>query len=302
MNMTSKLNTEQQNPRTKHIDTMDTMAMLQAINTEDAGVAIACEKALPQIAQLVDLAYERMLRGGRIVYTGAGTSGRLGVLDASECPPTYGVPPTLFVGLIAGGHGALVKSVEGAEDDAVLGAQDLKDIALTPEDTVIGLAASGRTPYVIGGLEYARQVGALTASISCVEHAAISAYADVAIEVIPGPEVIMGSTRMKAGTAQKMILNMISTSLMIKYGKVYGNLMVDVIPSNIKLVERACRIIVMATDCSQEDAAKYLEISENNVKLAICMVLTGKDKESCQKLLEENSGNVSKTIHTLKGE
>ncbi|MCL2843538.1 MAG: N-acetylmuramic acid 6-phosphate etherase [Oscillospiraceae bacterium] len=300
MNQTSKLNTEQSNPKTRHIDTMDTLTMLQTINAEDAGVASACETVLPQVAQLVDLAYERLSRGGRIIYFGAGTSGRLGVLDASECPPTYGVAPTLFVGLIAGGYGALIKSVEGAEDSMDLAAEDLRALSLSPDDTVIGLASSGRTPYVIGGLEYAKQVGALTGSISCVEHAAVSAYSDVAIEVITGPEVIMGSTRMKAGTAQKMILNMISTSLMIKYGKVYGNLMVDVVPSNIKLVERACRIITMATGCSEEDAAKYLNISEHNVKLAICMVLTGKDKESCQALLAENVGNVSKTIHTLK--
>jgi len=300
MEKIAKLNTEQPNPRTRNIDTLETLAMVEAINQEDALLADACKKVLPQIANLIDQAYERLINGGRIIYIGAGTSGRLGVLDASECPPTYGVPPTMFVGVIAGGPGALVRSIEGAEDSKEMAIADLKAINLNENDTLIGLATSGRTPYVIGALEYARMLGALTGSISCVDNAQVSTCADIAIEVITGPEAIMGSTRMKGGTAQKMILNMISTSLMIKYGKVYNNLMVDVAPTNAKLVARACRIISMATDCSEAEAAEYLKQSDNNVKLAICMYLTKKDKVSAEALLVENKGNISKTIHKLK--
>jgi len=295
------LNTELQNPNTRKIDEMQTLDMLTAINNEDKLVASAVEKAIPKVAELVDKAYERLMDGGRILYTGAGTSGRLGVLDASECPPTFGVPRTLFVGVIAGGPEALVRSIEGAEDSKEMGKQDMIAANIGPKDTVIGLAASGRTPYAVGALEYANEVGALTGSISAVENAAISAVANVGIEVVCGPEPIMGSTRMKSGTAQKLILNMISTSLMVKYGKVYDNLMIDVAPTNAKLVKRAERIISMATGCSDDIAATALVDSGNNVKIAVCMILSNKDRESCEKLLEENRGNVSKTIRKLKG-
>ena len=217
------------------------------------------------------------MKGGRIIYIGAGTSGRLGVLDASECPPTYGVDFELFRGLIAGGYPALLKAQEGAEDDPKLAEKDLIEIKLNKKDTVIGLAASGRTPYVIGGLRYARKIGAVTQA-----------------------EVVTGSTRMKAGTAQKLILNMISTSLMIKYGKVYQNLMVDLQPTNQKLIQRSQRIIQEATGCSSEKALIYLEKSEYNVKLAICMYLTKKDKQTCLSLLNQSHGNVSQTIRQLK--
>lgn len=296
----SVLNTEQQNPNTRHIDKMQTLDILKAINNEDKLVAAAVEKALPQVAVLVDKAFERLMDGGRIIYVGAGTSGRLGVLDASECPPTYGVPPTLFSGVIAGGPEALVRSVEGAEDSKEMAVNDLKAVTIGPKDTVIGLAASGRTPYVIGALEYAKKIGALTGAVSAVENAAVSAAADVGIEAVTGPEVIMGSTRMKAGTMQKLVVNMISTSLMVKYGKVYDNLMIDVAPSNEKLVKRACKIIMLAAGCTEEEAAEHLDHSGSNVKLAVCMALSNKDKPSCEDMLAANRGNVSKTIHALK--
>lgn len=298
----NRLETEQVNQNSKNIDCMDTADILRVINNEDKTVAYAVEKVMPEIAGLVDRVHERMLRGGRVIYIGAGTSGRLGVLDASECPPTYGVDPSLIQGMIAGGFQALLKAQEGAEDSLDLARSDLQKAALTPEDTVIGLAASGRTPYVIGGLEYANKVGAYTGAISCVHNAEISKHAQSKIEAVVGPEVITGSTRMKAGTAQKMILNMISTSLMVKYGKVYGNLMVDVQPTNEKLVERAKRIISSSSGCSYEAAAKFLEESGSNVKIAICMAISGATREECGIILEKNHGNISKAIRTLKAE
>lgn len=294
------LDTEQRNENSMNIDTMDTIGILHVINEEDRKVADAVGKALPEIAALVDEIHRRMMRGGRLIYIGAGTSGRLGVLDASECPPTYGVEPNLVQGIIAGGFGALLKAKEGAEDDTELAGSDLKEIALNPNDTVIGLAASGRTPYVVGGLDYARTVGAYTGAISCVHGAEISAHADVKIEVPVGPEVVTGSTRMKSGTAQKLILNMISTAVMIKYGKVYKNLMVDVQPTNEKLVERAKRIIMQSSGCSYEQAAKYLEESGKNVKIAICMALTGLSCAECETLLSRSGGNISRAIRALK--
>lgn len=291
------LETEQMNEASKHIDEMPTTDILNVINNEDQHIAQCVNKVIPKLSVLIDQIHERMLRGGRVFYIGAGTSGRLGVLDASECPPTYGVSTDLIKGLIAGGYPALLKAKEGAEDSLTLAGEDLAALNLSQEDSVIGLAASGRTPYVIGGLSYAKEKGALTASICCVSNAIISSYAQYPIECIVGPEVITGSTRMKAGTAQKLILNMISTSLMIKYGKVYHNLMVDVQPTNDKLVDRAIRIIDAATSCGPELAADYLRLSDNNVKVAICIALTGGSKEECLKYLDENKGNVSKTIH-----
>lgn len=294
------LDTEKINENSKNIDEMNTNDILTIINNEDKKISLAIEKVIPSIENLVNLAYEKMLSGGRIIYIGAGTSGRLGVLDASECPPTYGVDPSLFQGIIAGGYSALIKSKEGAEDSLTLAKDDLRNIELNKNDTVIGLAASGRTPYVIGGLDYAHEIGALTGAISCVNSSEIGKHADVSIEVIVGPEVITGSTRMKAGSAQKMILNMISTSLMIKHGKVYHNLMVDVQPTNDKLIERAKNIIVESTDCTIDVASKCLIKSDYNVKLAICMILTNENKEICEEILSKSNGNISKAIRCIK--
>lgn len=294
------LETEQPNPNSKDIDEMDTVGILRVINQEDQTVALSVQKVLPEIAKLVDCIYPRMLRGGRVVYVGAGTSGRLGVLDASECPPTYGVHPSLIQGLIAGGFKALLKAKEGSEDDPRLAVSNLKEIGLTSNDTVIGLAASGRTPYVVGGLDYANEIGALTGAISCVHHAEISKHAAIKMEAVVGPEVVTGSTRMKAGTAQKMILNMISTSLMIKCGKVYKNLMVDVQPTNKKLVERAKHIIMASSKCSYEEAEHYLQQSASHVKIAICMAITHLPKEDCDIILKNADGNISRAIRSLK--
>lgn len=295
-----KLSTEQRNPNTMQIDRLDTAGILTAINREDKQVPLAVEAVIPQITKLVDEAHERMMKGGRVIYIGAGTSGRLGVLDASECPPTYGVEPALIQGLIAGGFPALLTAQEGAEDSLELAQTDLENISLSNLDTVIGLAASGRTPYVIGGLKYARSAGAYTGSISCVAGAAISAYADAPIEAVTGPEPVTGSTRMKAGTAQKLILNMISTSLMVKYGKVYQNLMVDVQPTNEKLIKRAEQIVADAAGCSLEKASECLKQSNLQVKIAICMALSGLSKAQCEETLLQNRGNVSSTIRQMK--
>lgn len=295
----SALETEQQNESSANIDVMDTEEILRVINEEDRKVPCVVETVIPQITVLVEEAYRRMQRGGRVFYLGAGTSGRLGVLDASECPPTYGVEPTLFQGIIAGGLPALVKAQEGAEDDTELAGHDLKTAGLTELDTVVGLAASGRTPYVIGGLDYANRIGAYTAAVSCVHGAEISRHAKSKIEAVVGPEVVTGSTRMKSGTAQKLILNMISTSLMIKCGKVYHNLMVDVQPTNEKLVERARRIISASSGCGYEKAAQLLEESGKHVKIAICMALTGLSRQQCGEILEQNGGNISRAIRSL---
>lgn len=297
----SALETEQRNKNSENIDTMETEDILRVINREDKKVAGVVEGVIPQITKVVDEACRRIQRGGRIFYIGAGTSGRLGVLDASECPPTYGVEPTLVQGIIAGGPQALVRSQEGAEDDMEQAGRDLKARGLNGSDTVVGLAASGRTPYVVGGLEYAGKIGAFTAAISCVRGAEISRHAEVPIEAVVGPEVVTGSTRMKSGTAQKLILNMISTAVMIHCGKVYRNLMVDVQPTNAKLVERARRIISESSGCGYEKAAALLEASGRNVKVAICMALTGLSKEKCAEILAGNGGNISRAIRSLTG-
>lgn len=240
-----------------------------------------------------------MCEGGRLIYIGAGTSGRLGVLDASECPPTYGVDPSLVQGLIAGGKKALVSAIEDAEDSIDFAVNDLKNIQLNSQDVVCGIAASGRTPYVIGGLDYAREIGCQTISICCVTDGEISQHANYPIEVIVGPEVITGSTRMKAGTAQKLVLNMLSTSVMVKLGKVYGNLMVDVQPTNEKLKIRAISIVHQSIDVSEEIAKELLEECQYNVKLAILKGLTGKNKQECLDALEANKGNISQTVKSF---
>ena len=292
----NQLDTEQSNPDSLHIDEMSTIDILTTINNEDQKVALAVKEVLPKISIAVDCIYYQMCKGGRLIYIGAGTSGRLGILDASECPPTYGVDPRLVQGLIAGGKEALTAAIEGAEDSQDLAVEDLKNIHLTDKDVVCGIAASGRTPYVIGGLEYARALGCQTVSICCVHNGEISKYSHYPIEVITGSEVIAGSTRMKAGTAQKLVLNMISTSVMIKRGKVYKNLMVDLQPTNEKLKTRAINIVSQSLDCSEEESIKLLTKCHYNVKIAILSGLTGKDEKECEEVLLKNNGSIPKTM------
>lgn len=295
----TKLETENQNERTMEIDTFSTAEILSVINSEDQKVAIAVEKTLPQIEKLVDAIVERLSNGGRLFYIGAGTSGRLGFLDAAECPPTYGVSYEMVQGIMAGGFEALYKAKEGAEDDAELGVADCKERNLCAKDVLVGLAASGRTPYVIGALKYANEIGAFTGSIACVSESEIGKIAQVAIEALPGQEVVTGSTRMKAGTCQKLILNMISTASMIRLGKVYNNLMVDVKPTNIKLVNRAKGIIRKATGCSEEKADEAFEAAGQSCKLAIFMVLSEKDKEESEKILSEYKGHLKEALRSI---
>ena len=291
------LTTEQRNPATMHIDTMSTLDMVKTINHEDEKIAQAGGKQSTQIAKAIDMAAANYHKGGRLIYIGAGTSGRLGVLDAVELVPTYGIKPQRAVGLIAGGERAMYLAVEGAEDSQELAQKDLKKLNLNANDIVIGLAASGRTPYVIGGLKYAGQVGSVTISVACVENSEIGKYAQVPIEAVVGPEVVTGSTRMKAGTAQKMILNMISTGVMIKQGKVYENVMIDVQPTNEKLVDRSERIIVSCTHVDKDKAHEILKKAHMNVSLAIVMAKTGYDVDKAQEILKENHGNVSQVLN-----
>lgn len=295
----SNLTTESRNQNTLDIDKVSTIEMVRKINNEDKKVAEAVEKELPQIAEAIDGIVDRIHKGGRLIYMGAGTSGRLGILDASECPPTYGVSEELVQGLIAGGHEAIFRAKEGAEDSKELAVNDLKDKDLNSNDIVVGLAASGRTPYVIGGLEYANQIGALTVSITCNKDSDVSKTSKIAISPVVGAEVITGSTRLKAGTAQKLVLNMLSTGTMIKLGKVYGNLMVDVRATNEKLVERAKRIVCEATNVSTEEATKYLEETKFDVKLAIFMILSGLNKEKAEEKLVKNKGYIAKALENI---
>ncbi|CFQ55415.1 N-acetylmuramic acid 6-phosphate etherase [Yersinia frederiksenii] len=281
---------ESRNPATMELDKLSTLEMLACINDEDRKVPEAIRLVIPAIAQAVDLAAAALKQGGRLIYLGAGTSGRLGVLDASECPPTFGVPHGMVIGLIAGGPGALLKAVEGAEDDMSLGERDLQALKLTPTDMVVGLAASGRTPYVIGALRYARQLGCPTAAISCNPGSPIAQEAQVAISPVVGPEALTGSTRMKSGTAQKLVLNMLSTGAMVKLGKVYQNLMVDVKATNVKLVDRACRIVVEATGASRTEAENALSQTEFEVKPAILMILKGVTAEQARQSLQQHNG------------
>ncbi|MBS6041224.1 MAG: N-acetylmuramic acid 6-phosphate etherase [Clostridium baratii] len=295
----SNLTTESRNQNTLDIDKVSTIEMVRKINNEDKKVAEAVEKELPQIAEAIDGIVDRIHKGGRLIYMGAGTSGRLGILDASECPPTYGVSEELVQGLIAGGHEAIFRAKEGAEDSKELAVNDLKDKDLNSNDIVVGLAASGRTPYVIGGLEYANQIGALTISITCNKDSDVSKTSKIAISPVVGAEVITGSTRLKAGTAQKLVLNMLSTGTMIKLGKVYGNLMVDVRATNEKLVERAKRIVCEATNVSTEEAIKYLEETKFDVKLAIFMILSGLNKEKAEEKLVKNKGYIARALENI---
>lgn len=288
--------TESRNPATMHIDEASTLEQLTLINQEDMGVAVAVQKVLPTLAKAIDEATLRLADGGHVYYVGAGTSGRLGVLDASECPPTYGVSPDLFVGVMAGGKDAMFVAKEGAEDDAYQGQVDLKNLQLDANDIVFGLAASGRTPYVIGALDYASSVGALTISLCCVTDGEISKHAKYSLEVICGPEAVTGSTRMKAGTCQKLVLNMFSTTLMIQSGKVYQNLMVDVRPTNEKLVKRAQRIIETCCQVENQVAAKTLNQAKGDVKVAIIMILGKCSSDEAKQILKAHHGHVAKAM------
>lgn len=292
----NRLSTEQSNPNTANIDSVSTLEMVRLINQEDQQVALAVAAVLPEIAAAIDLIVAQLQQGGRLFYIGAGTSGRLGILDASECPPTYGVDFNLVIGLIAGGDGAIRKAVEGAEDSRELGATDLKAHHFSAEDVLVGLAASGRTPYVIGGLEYAKRLGAHTIAVACTPASEIGAIAEIAIEPLPGAEVVTGSTRMKAGTAQKLVLNMLSTGAMIKIGKVYGNLMVDVQPSNQKLIERCKRIVCEATGVDRTRAEALLDMTAYDVKLAILIEKTGLETAQAAALLQAANGYLQKAI------
>ncbi len=292
----NNMSTETRNPNTMNLDMMSPLELVTAMNQEDARIPEAIRPALPQIAQCVQWAIASIEAGGRIIYMGAGTSGRLGVLDAVECPPTFGVAPELVVGLIAGGERAFVKAVEGAEDSRELGREDLVNIHLEEHDIVIGIAASGRTPYVLGGLAYAKEVGCRTVAISCNPGSAIGQAAELAIEVVPGPEVLTGSTRLKAGTCQKLILNMISTATMVSTGKAYENLMVDVMQTNEKLHVRAQNIVMEATGVDREVAKEKIALANGSAKTAITMILADCGLEEAIERLVKAKGHVRQAI------
>lgn len=288
--------TEARNPQTMELDSMTPLEIVTAMNREDARVPESIRPQLPNIARCVAWATEAIRSGGRLIYMGAGTSGRLGVLDAVECPPTFGVSPDVVVGLIAGGERAFVRAVEGAEDSRELGKADLEAMGLTPKDLVVGIAASGRTPYVLGGLAYANSLGCKTAAISCNPGSAVGKEARLAIEVAPGPECLTGSTRLKAGTAQKLILNMISTATMVGCGKAYSNLMVDVMQTNEKLVVRAQNIVMEATGVSRDSAKEAIAQAGGSCKLAVTMILADCTVEEAKERLERCGGSVRQAI------
>ncbi|MDH2997824.1 N-acetylmuramic acid 6-phosphate etherase [Pasteurellaceae bacterium LFhippo2] len=292
----TQLITEARNPNSMNIDSLSALEIVKVMNNEDKQVALAVEKCLPQIAQAVEKIVTAFQQGARLVYIGAGTSGRLGVLDASECPPTFGVSPEMVKGLIAGGERALRHPIEGAEDNKQAGVEDLQAINFSEKDVLVGIAASGRTPYVIGALEYAKQLGATTVSIASNPNSVMSQVADIVIDTVVGAEVLTGSSRLKSGTAQKLVLNMLTTASMILIGKCYQNLMVDVQASNQKLVARAIRIVMQATECTKEQAEQTLAIANNNAKLAIMMILGNLDRESAETLLTNNQGKLQQAI------
>jgi N-acetylmuramic acid 6-phosphate etherase len=290
------LATETRNERTADLDAMPVADLLAAMNDEDQTVALAVRRALPRIAEAVGAAEAALRRGGRLIYLGAGTSGRIGLLDAVECPPTFGTAPEQVQGLLAGGPGAFITAVEGAEDDPQGAVADLRAAGLGEADVLVGLAASGRTPYVVGGLRYAREVGAATVSVACNAGAEVSRHAAVAIEVVTGPEVLTGSTRLKAGTAEKLVCNMLSTATMVRLGKVYGNLMVDVRATNAKLVDRARRIVVQATGAAPEEAERALAEAGGHAKTAIVMLLCGLDREAAAGALRSGDGSIRSAV------
>lgn len=291
-----QIRTEDRNQYTANIDTLTTLEMVRLINSEDKKVAVAVESELPGIAAAVDIIAAQLREGGRLVYIGCGTSGRLGVLDAVECPPTYSTDPGQVIGLIAGGNSAMFCAVEGAEDNAALGEQDLKNIGFCGRDVLVGIAASGRTPYVVGAMEYARSLGAHVIGVACCSGSEVEQQAEIAIVPMPGPEVITGSTRMKSATAQKMVLNMLSTCAMIRLGKVYGNLMVDVKASNQKLIHRCRRIVSEATGVSEEVADEILRQCDYRPKAAIVMLLCNVDATQAQEMLNAHEGRISSVI------
>jgi len=295
MNIT-KLNTEQQNPKTMNIDLMSTEEIITTINQEDTLVPNVLARQVPNISEVVDKIVAAFKQGGRLIYVGAGTSGRLGIIDASECPPTYGTDPGMVVGIIAGGKEAMTEAIEGVEDDKQQGQTDMEDISLLAKDVVVGIAASGRTPYTIGALEYAKQLGAVTVSVVCSKDSEMEQVSDYTIAAVVGPEVITGSTRMKAGTAQKLILNMLSTSSMIKMGKVYGNLMVDVQMTNEKLHNRAVNIVKMATGASDEEARTAIKEQNYHTKAAILQIMTGLKGIEAKNLLDKHDGYLREAI------
>ncbi|MCL9781629.1 N-acetylmuramic acid 6-phosphate etherase [Vibrio sp. S4M6] len=297
----TRLVTESRNIASENIDTLSTLDMLSVINQEDQKVALAVEQTLPEIAAAVDSIASAFSQGGRLIYIGAGTSGRLGILDASECPPTYGTKPDQVIGIIAGGQQAITRSVENAEDSKELGIQDLQEIQFSSADVLVGIAASGRTPYVLGSMEYARSLNAKVVSVSCNPDSAMSQLAEFAITPIVGAEVVTGSSRMKAGTAQKLVLNMLTTGAMIRCGKVYGNLMVDVEATNAKLVERQKRIVMEATECTREQAEEALNACDHHCKTAIVMLLAGLDSTEAQSLLQKSSGFVRQALDAKLG-
>ena len=291
-----KFATETRNPNSQDLDMMSALEIVTLMNQEDRKVCLAIEEVLPEISKLVDIVAATFEKGGRLIYMGAGTSGRLGVLDASECPPTYGVSPDMVVGIMAGGDYALRNDVVGDEDKPELGKQNLIENNLTKNDVVVGIAASGRTPFVIGGLEYAKELGCTTAAIACNKGSAIGKIADIAIEAEAGPEVLTGSTRLKAGTTQKMILNMITTASMVRCGKAYQNLMVDVVQSCDKLCVRIENIVMDATGVSREEARAAIDEADQSAKLAITKILTGTDVVTARELLEQAKGHVRTAI------
>ena len=288
----STLMTEQRNPNSMHVDSLSALEIVQLMNDEDKQVPLAIEKCLPQIAQAVECIVAAFQQGGRLVYIGAGTSGRLGVLDASECPPTFGVSPEMVRGIIAGGERALRYPIEGAEDSKAQAVIDLQTIQLSSKDVLVGIAASGRTPYVIGALEYAKRLGSVTVSIASNPNSAMANIVDIAIDTVVGPEVLTGSSRLKSGTAQKLVLNMLTTASMILMGKCYQNLMVDVQASNEKLKARAICIVMQATDCDKALAEETLKQADQNAKLAIMMILSGLDRAQAEALLEKHQGKL----------
>ena len=288
----STLITEQRNPNSMHVDSLSALDIVQLMNDEDKQVPLAIEKCLPQIAQAVECIVAAFQQGGRLVYIGAGTSGRLGVLDASECPPTFGVSPEMVKGIIAGGERALRHPIEGAEDSKAQAVIDLQTIQFSSKDVLVGIAASGRTPYVIGALEYAKSLGSVTVSIASNPNSAMANIVDIAIDTVVGPEVLTGSSRLKSGTAQKLVLNMLTTASMILMGKCYQNLMVDVQASNEKLKARAIRIVMQATDCDKALAEETLKQADQNAKLAIMMILSGLERAQAEALLEKHQGKL----------
>jgi N-acetylmuramic acid 6-phosphate etherase len=297
----TSLMTESRNVNSEKIDTLSTLNVLKVINHEDQKVALAVGQTLPAITKVVDAVVNAFQQGGRLIYVGAGTSGRLGILDASECPPTFGVSADLVVGLIAGGHQAILKAVENAEDNRELAIHDLQQLSFSRKDVLIGIAASGRTPYVLSAMEYALSQGGCVASLSCNPNSPMNNLAQIAITPVVGPEVVTGSSRMKAGTAQKLVLNMITTAAMIKTGKVFGNLMVDVEATNAKLIQRQKNIVVEATGCSEEEAIDALSECQYHCKTAILMVMAGIDARKAKACLDRHNGFIRLALNEILG-